>query len=169
MIGPITVLVNNAARDDRHATEEVTAEYFDERIATNFRHQFFASQAVLPDMQAAGGGSIVCMSSIVPILGMGGMPVYAASKSATVGMARSLARDFGPDNVRVNVISPGWIMTERQLSMWLTPEADAMRAERQALKQRIMPADVARVALFLISEESGAVTGQNHIVDGGWV
>ena len=168
-LGPITGLVNNAARDDRHATLEVTPEYFDERIATNFRHQFFASQAVLPDMQAAGGGSIVCMSSIVPILGMGGMPVYAASKSATVGMARSLARDFGPDNVRVNVISPGWIMTERQLSMWLTPEADAMRAERQALKQRIMPADVARVALFLISEESGAVTGQNHIVDGGWV
>lgn len=168
-LGPITGLVNNAARDDRHATLEVTPEYFDERIATNFRHQFFASQAVLPDMRAAGGGAIVCMSSIVPILGMGGMPVYAAAKSATVGMARSLARDFGPDNVRVNVISPGWIMTERQLTMWLTPEADAMRAERQALKKRLMPADVARVALFLISEESGGITGQNHIVDGGWV
>ncbi|MFO1142555.1 MAG: SDR family oxidoreductase [Amaricoccus sp.] len=168
-LGPIIGLVNNAARDDRHATLDVTPEYFDERIATNFRHQFFASQAVIPDMQAAGGGAIVCMSSIVPILGMGGMPVYAASKSATVGMARSLARDFGGDNVRVNVISPGWIMTERQLTMWLTPEADAMRADRQALKKRIMPEDVARVALFLISEESGGITGQNHIVDGGWV
>ncbi len=168
-LGPITGLVNNAAHDERHATLEVTPDYFDERIAVNFRHQFFAAQAVLPDMQAAGGGAIICMSSIVPMLGMGGMPVYAASKSAVIGLARSLARDFGPDNIRVNVIAPGWIMTERQLTLWLTPEADAMRADRQALKRRIMPEDVARVALFLISEESGGITGQCHVVDGGWV
>ena len=152
-LGPITGLVNNAAHDERHATLEVTPDYFDERIATNFRHQFFASQAVLPDMQAAGGGAIVCMSSIVPMIGMGGMPAYAASKSAVIGLARSLARDFGPDNVRVNVIAPGWIMTERQMTLWLTPEADAMREDRQALKRRLVPDDVARVALFLISEE----------------
>jgi len=168
VIGPITVLVNNAARDDRHATEEVTPEYFDERIAINFRHQFFATQAVLPDMKAAGGGSVICMSSIVPVVGVGGMPVYAAAKSAAIGLMRSLARDHGPDNIRVNAISPGWIMTERQRTLWLTPEADAMRAERQCLKRRLMPEDIARVALFLASEESGGITAQNHIVDGGW-
>ncbi len=168
VIGPITVLVNNAARDDRHATEEVTAEYFDERIATNFRHQFFATQAVLPDMRAAGGGSVICMSSIVPIVGFGGLPVYAAAKSAAIGLMRSLARDHGGEGIRVNAISPGWIMTERQMSLWLTPEADAMRAERQCLKRRLVPEDVARVALFLASEELGGITAQNHVVDGGW-
>jgi NAD(P)-dependent dehydrogenase (short-subunit alcohol dehydrogenase family) len=97
------------------------------------------------------------------------MPAYAASKSAVVGLARSLARDFGPDNVRVNVVAPGWIMTERQMTLWLTPEADAMREERQALKRRLVPDDVARVALFLLSEESSAITGQTHVVDGGWL
>ncbi len=168
-LGPITALVNNAAHDERHGTLDVTPDYFDDRIAVNFRHQLFASQAVLPDMQAAGGGAIICMSSIVPIIGMGGMPVYAASKSAAVGLARSMARDFGVDNIRVNAIAPGWIMTERQLTLWLTPEADAMRADRQALKRRIMPEDVARVALFLISDEFGGITGQCHVVDGGWV
>jgi NAD(P)-dependent dehydrogenase (short-subunit alcohol dehydrogenase family) len=168
-LGPVGVLVNNAARDDRHATEVVTADYFDERIATNFRHQFFASQAVLADMKAAGQGSIVCMSSIVPMIGMGGMPVYAASKAAVIGLARSLARDYGPFGIRVNAIAPGWILTERQKALWLTPEADAMRHERQCLKRRLEPEDVARVALFLASKESGAITGQTHVVDGGWL
>ena len=97
------------------------------------------------------------------------MPVYAASKSAVVGLARSLARDFGPFGVRVNVVAPGWIMTERQKTLWLTPEADAMRAERQCLKRRLVPEDVARVVLFLASDESSGVTGQTHVVDGGWV
>lgn len=168
-LGPVGVLVNNAARDDRHATEAVTADYFDERIATNFRHQFFASQAVLPDMKEAGQGSIVCMSSIVPMIGMGGMPVYAASKAAVIGLARSLARDYGPFGIRVNAIAPGWILTERQKALWLTPEADAMRHERQSLKRRLAPEDVARVALFLASEESGAITGETCVVDGGWL
>ena len=168
-LGPITGLLNNAAHDERHATLEVSPEYFDERIAVNFKHQFFAAQAVIPDMQAAGGGSIVCFSSIVPMVGIGGMPVYAASKSAVIGMVRSLARDHGPEGIRVNALAPGWIMTERQLTLWLTPEADAMRAERQALKRRLVPEDVARVALFLISEESGGMTGQCSVVDGGWL
>jgi NAD(P)-dependent dehydrogenase (short-subunit alcohol dehydrogenase family) len=167
-LGPVDVLVNNAARDDRHATEEVTADYFDERIATNFRHQFFAAQAVLPDMKAKGAGSIVCLSSIVPMIGMGGMPVYAASKSAVIGLARSLARDYGPFSIRVNVVAPGWIMTERQKTLWLTPEADAMRAERQCLNRRLQPEEVARVVLFLASDESSAITAQTHVVDGGW-
>lgn len=168
-LGPIGVLVNNAANDERHATEEVTPDYFDERIATNLRHQFFASQAVLGDMRAAGGGAIICMGSISWMVGMGGMVVYTASKSAVLGLVKSLARDFGPDNIRVNSIAPGWILTERQLELWLTPEADAMRHERQALKRRLYPEDVAKVALFLASDASGAITGQSHIVDGGWV
>jgi NAD(P)-dependent dehydrogenase (short-subunit alcohol dehydrogenase family) len=168
-LGPIGVLVNNAAHDERHATEDVTPEYFDDRIATNLKHQFFAAQAVLPDMKAAGGGSIICMGSISWMAGIGGMAVYTASKSAVLGLVRSLARDFGGWNVRVNSVAPGWIMTERQLTLWLTPEADAMRAERQSLKRRLVPEDVARVVLFLASEEASAVTAQSYIVDGGWV
>ncbi|MQW59678.1 SDR family NAD(P)-dependent oxidoreductase [Sinorhizobium meliloti] len=167
-LGPITVLVNNAAHDERHLTEEVTEDDFDDRIATNFKHQFFASQAVLPDMKAAGG-SIICMSSISWMAGFGGMPVYTAAKSAVLGLVRSLARDFGPYEIRVNAISPGWIMTKRQLDLWLTPEADAMREERQALKRRLLPEDVAKLALFLASDDAGAITSQNYIIDGGWV
>jgi NAD(P)-dependent dehydrogenase (short-subunit alcohol dehydrogenase family) len=167
-LGPITGLLNNAANDERHDLLETDAAYFDDRIAVNFRHQFFAAQAVVPDMLAAGGGSIVNFSSIVPMVGIGGMPVYAASKSAVIGLTRSLARDYGPQGIRVNALAPGWIMTERQLTMWLTPEADAMRNDRQALKRRLVPDDIARVALFLISEESGGITGQCSVVDGGW-
>lgn len=167
-LGPITVLVNNAAHDERHATEEVTEAYFDDRIATNFKHQFFASQAVLPDMKVAGG-AIICMSSISWMAGFGGMALYTASKSAVIGLIRSLARDLGPFNIRVNAVSPGWIMTQRQLDLWLTPEADAMRQERQALKQRLMPADVAKLALFLASDDARVITSQNYIIDGGWV
>ncbi|WP_029620330.1 SDR family NAD(P)-dependent oxidoreductase [Pseudorhizobium marinum] len=168
-LGGITVLVNNAAHDERHATEEVTEAYFDDRIATNFKHQFFASQAVLPDMKAAGGGAIICMSSISWMAGFGGMALYTASKSAVIGLIRSLARDFGPFNIRVNAVSPGWIMTQRQLDLWLTPEADAVRQERQALKQRLLPADVAKLALFLASDDARVITSQNYIIDGGWV
>jgi NAD(P)-dependent dehydrogenase (short-subunit alcohol dehydrogenase family) len=168
-LGPITVLINNAAHDERHATEDVTEDYFDERVATNFKHQFFASQAALPDMKAAGCGSIICMSSISWMAGFGGMPLYTAAKSAVLGLVRSLARDFGPFGIRVNAISPGWIMTKRQLDLWLTPEADAMRQERQALKQRLLPEDVAKLALFLASEDARAITSQNYVVDGGWV
>lgn len=168
-LGAITALVNNAAHDERHATEDVTESYFDDRIATNLKHQFFASQAVLPDMRAAGGGAIICMSSISWMAGFGGMALYTASKSAVIGLVRSLARDFGPFNIRVNAVSPGWIMTQRQLDLWLTPEADAMRQERQALKQRLLPADVAKLALFLASDDARVITSQNYIIDGGWV
>jgi NAD(P)-dependent dehydrogenase (short-subunit alcohol dehydrogenase family) len=166
--GGITVLVNNAAHDERHGAEDVTEEYFDERMDTNFKHQFFASQAVLADMKA-GGGSIICMSSITWMAGFGGMPLYTAAKSAVIGLVRSLARDFGPFDIRVNAITPGWIMTQRQLDLWLTPEADAMRAERQALKRRLQPEDVAKLALFLASEDSSGITSQNYVIDGGWV
>jgi NAD(P)-dependent dehydrogenase (short-subunit alcohol dehydrogenase family) len=117
--GPITVLVNNAAHDERHAFDTVTPEYWDDRMAVNLRHQFFAAQAVHPMMKAAGGGSIVNFGSVSWMVGQGGMPGYTTAKSAIMGLTRGLARDFGPDNIRVNSIAPGWIMTERQISLWL--------------------------------------------------
>lgn len=168
-LGPITVLINNAAHDERHPTPEVTPEYFDDRIAVNLRHQFFAAQAVLPDMKAAGGGSIVNFGSVSWMVGQGGMPVYTAAKSAILGLTRSLARDYGPDNIRVNAIAPGWIMTDRQVSLWLTPEAEKELMERQCLKRKLVPDDMARVALFFASDESGACTNQQYVADGGWV
>jgi D-xylose 1-dehydrogenase len=168
-LGPITILVNNAARDDRHKLEDVTPEFFDERIATNLRHQLFASQAVLPDMKAAGGGSIIMMGSTSWYIGMGGMSVYTTAKSAVLGLTRSLARDFGPFNVRVNSIAPGWIMTQRQIDLWVTPESIAAALDKQCLKRRLMPDDVANVAVFLGADEASAMTNQDYVVDGGWV
>ncbi|MGJ5206155.1 SDR family NAD(P)-dependent oxidoreductase [Bradyrhizobium sp. HKCCYLR20261] len=167
--GPVTVLVNNAARDDRHSIEDVTPDYWDERMAVNLKHQFFAAQAVAPDMRAAGIGSIVNLGSVSWVLGQGGMPCYTTAKSAIQGLTRSLARDLGPDNIRVNSILPGWTMTERQLKLWLTPAGEAELMQRQCLKRKIMPDDIARVVLFFASDDSGACTNQNYIVDGGWV
>ena len=118
-----SILINNAAHDERHATADVTPEYWDDRIAVNLKHQFFAAQAVLPDMQAARRGVIINFGSISWMIGQGGMAAYTASKSAMLGLTRSLARDYGPDNIRVNAIAPGWIMTQRQIDKWLTPEA----------------------------------------------
>lgn len=167
--GPITVLVNNAARDDRHPAGTVTPEYWDERFAVNLRHQFFAAQAVHPMMKAAGGGSIVNMGSTSWMVGQGGMAAYTAAKSAVLGLTRSLARDWGPDNIRVNSIAPGWIMTERQVSKWLTPEGEKELMARQCLKRKLYPDDVARVVLFMAADDSSAMTNQSYIVDGGWV
>ena len=124
-LGPITVLVNNAANDQRHSWEEVTPEYWDERQATNLRHQFFAIQAVAPMMREAGGGSIVNFGSISWHTAQGGMPAYTTAKAAVEGLTRGMARDLGPFGIRVNTVIPGWIMTERQITMWLTPEAEA--------------------------------------------
>ncbi len=167
--GAITVLVNNAAHDERHAIETVTPDYWDDRMAVNLRHQFFAAQAVAPMMKAAGGGSIINFSSTSWMIGQGGMPGYTAAKSAVMGLTRGLARDLGSDNIRVNSIAPGWIMTERQIKLWLTPEGEEELMQRQCLKRKLEPADVARLTLFLASDESSAMTNQTYICDGGWV
>ena len=168
-LGPIRVLVNNAAHDQRHAIDTVTPEYWDERYAVNLKHQFFAAQAVYKDMAAAGGGAIVNLGSTSWVVGQGGMPCYTSAKSAVAGLTRALARDFGPLNIRVNCILPGWIMTERQITMWLTPEGEEELMKRQCLKRKLVPADIARTVLFFAAEDSGACTNQNYIVDGGWV
>jgi D-xylose 1-dehydrogenase len=168
-LGPIRVLVNNAAHDQRHAIDTVTPEYWDERYAVNLKHQFFAAQAVYKDMAAAGGGAIVNLGSTSWVVGQGGMPCYTSAKSAVAGLTRALARDFGPLNIRVNCILPGWIMTERQITMWLTPEGEEELMKRQCLKRKLVPADIARTVLFFAADDSGACTNQNYIVDGGWV
>jgi D-xylose 1-dehydrogenase len=168
-LGPIQVLVNNAAHDERHATEEVTEAVWDSRIAVNLKHQFFCAQAVIPGMKAAGRGSIINLGSISWIIGQGGMAGYTASKSAVLGLTRSLARDFGAYGIRVNAVAPGWIMTKRQLEKWITPEAEAEIMARQCLKRKLEPAEVAKFIVFLASEEASACTNQHYIVDGGWV
>ena len=167
--GPIQVLVNNAAHDERHPTPDVTPEYWDERIAVNLKHQFFAAQAVLPDMQAANEGAIINFGSVSWMVGQGGMAAYTAAKSAVLGLTRSLARDYGPFNIRVNAIAPGWIMTQRQMEKWLTPEGEAELMQRQCLKRKLQPDEIARFTVFLASEEASACTNQQYVVDGGWV
>jgi NAD(P)-dependent dehydrogenase (short-subunit alcohol dehydrogenase family) len=166
--GDISVLVNNAGNDQRHQWQDVTPELWDDRIATNLRHVFFAMQAVAPQMEKAGGGSIVNFGSISWKLAMGGMPGYVASKAGIHALTRSMARDLGPQKIRVNTVLPGWIMTERQKSLWLTPEADKMRETAQCLKDRIQPVDVARLVLFLASDDAKMCSAQEFTVDGGW-
>jgi D-xylose 1-dehydrogenase len=168
-LGPIRVLVNNAAHDERHAIEGVTPEYWDDRMAVNLRHQFFAAQAVYPDMAAAGGGAIVNLGSTSWMVGQGGMPGYLSAKSAIAGLTRALARDLGPMNIRVTCVVPGWIMTERQVRLWLTPEGEEELLRRQCLKRKLVPEDIARVVLFFAADDSGACTNQSYVVDGGWV
>lgn len=166
-LGTITVLINNAARDDRHDLADVTPDFWDERIAVNLRHQFFAIQAVAPGMKAAGGGSIVNFSSVSYHTMTARLSVYEAAKAAVIGLTRGLARDLGPDRIRLNAITPGWIMTQRQIDLWLTPEAEADLMKAQCLKEKVYPPDIARMALFLASDDSRLITAQNFVVDGG--
>jgi NAD(P)-dependent dehydrogenase (short-subunit alcohol dehydrogenase family) len=166
-VGDITVLVNNAARDDRHGWESVEPDYWDERMATNLRHQFFCVQSVVPMMRRAGGGSIVNLGSVSWVNRQGGMPAYTAAKAAVRGLTRGLARDLGPDRIRVNEVVPGWIMTERQKTLWLTPEADSQRELRQCLTGHLLPDDVARLILWLAADDSAMVTAQAFVVDAG--
>ena len=167
--GPIQVLCNNAGNDDRHQTEDVTVAYWDDRMAVNLRHQFFAAQAVRPYMKALGGGSIVNFGSITWMVGDPDCPAYVTAKAAVYGMTRALAREFGPERIRVNCMVPGWVMTERQMRLWLTPDGERQIAERQCLPDRLQPSDIARMALFLASDDSAMCSSQQFIVDGGWV
>lgn len=168
-IGPITILVNNAARDDRHTIDQVTPEYWRERFATNLDHQFFAAQAILPDMEKAGGGSIINMGSTSYMVSDDSFAAYKTAKSAVVGLTRALARELGSKNIRVNCIVPGWIMTQRQIDLWLTPEGEAELLKRQCVKRKLVPQDIANFALFLGSDDSSAMSSQTYLVDGGWV
>jgi len=167
VLGPAGVLINNAARDDRHGWEEVTAGYYDERMAVNLRHMFFAIQAVAPDMIAARKGSIVNFGSNSWFEALGGLPVYAAAKAAVHGLTRSFARELGKHRIRVNTIVPGWVMTERQKTLWANPQAIERRLERQCLPDLIEPAYVTRMALFLAADDSAMCTGNNYMVDAG--
>jgi len=166
-LGPIQVLVNNAARDDRHDWSEVTPEYWDERMDTNLRHMFFSIQTVAPDMIAAGGGAIVNIGSNSWWEAGGGFPAYATAKSAVHGLTRTMARDLGEHRIRVNTVVPGWIMTERQKELWVTPEAIAKQADRQCLHDLIEPVYVARMVLFLSSDDAAMCTAHNYMVEAG--
>ena len=166
-LGDAIVLVNNAARDDRHGWQDVTPEYYDERIATNLRHMFFATKAVAPGMINAGKGSIINMGSNSWWEAAGGFPAYTTAKAAVHGMTRSFARDLGQHRIRVNTVVPGWIMTQRQKEKWATPESLERHRERQCLPDLIDPHYVARMVLFLASDDSAMCTAQNYMVDAG--
>lgn len=166
-VGPIDVLINNVANDTRHKADETDPAAWRAGLAVNLDPTFIASRAVHAGMKARGGGVIINISSINALLGPPDLTTYVAAKGAINAMTKSLAREWGGDNVRVNVISPGWIITERQLKLWLTPEAEAKWMEEVALKRRIMPEEVARLALFLASDDSAMITGQNFVIDGG--
>jgi D-xylose 1-dehydrogenase len=166
-LGPITVLVNNVANDTREDAAQVTPESWRKGLAVNLDPAMIAAAAVYPMMRAAGGGSIVNVSSINALLGPGELPTYSAAKGAINALTKSLARAWGPDRIRVNALSPGWVITERQLELWLTPEAEAEWSKLVALKDRILPQDIAHAALFLGADDSRMMTGQNMIVDAG--
>ena len=167
-IGPIQALVNNAAHDERHDWRNVTPDYWDGRIAVNLKHVFFAIQAAAPAMVEAGSGTIVNFGSTSWMLGMGGMPVYTTSKAGIHAMTRSFARDLGKQGVRVNTVVPGWVMTKRQIELWLNAESEKVLEAGQALPGRVQPDDIARMVLFLSAEDSRMCSGQNFVVDGGW-
>ncbi len=167
--GAPRVLVNNAGSDDRHALAEVTPEYWDQRIAVNLKHQFFAAQAVAPAMQQAGGGSIINMSSIAWMIPAPKLFVYTTAKAAIVGMTRSLAHELGEAKIRVNCVLPGAILTERQRRLWMSDEYQREVLKLQCIKRHILPEDVARLVLFLAADDSEAMTNQSYIVDGGWI
>jgi NAD(P)-dependent dehydrogenase (short-subunit alcohol dehydrogenase family) len=166
-LGPIRVLVNNVADDTRHRALETDAAAWRERLAVNLDPTFLASTAAQSQMAEAGGGSIINLASINALLGPPDMPAYIAAKAAILGLTKALAREWGGQGIRVNAISPGWVVTERQLALWLTPQAEAEWARQTALPGRIQPEDVARLALFLAADDSAMITGQNHVIDAG--
>lgn len=167
--GPIGVLVSNAANDVRHATLETTVEDWDRNHAINLRPYFFAAKAVVPGMRRAGGGAIVNFSSISYMMGNAGYPAYVAANAGITGLTRALAREFGPDRIRVNALMPGWVLTEKQTRLWATPEDLAAHLDKQCLKEHLAPEDIVGGCLFLSSKASRMMTGQALVVDGGVV
>ena len=167
--GPINILINNAANDTRHKIDDVTVEYWDERINVNLRHFFFTVQAVKKSMIENNGGVIINMGSTSWMIGQGGMAVYTAAKSGVVGMTRSFARDLGEFNIRVNSVVPGWVMTQRQIDMWLNKESEEDLMKKQCLKEKLMPKEIAQAVLFFSSDQSSGCTNQSYIVDKGWL
>ena len=167
-LGPIRVLVNNAANDHRDKVAEMDLALWDDRIAVNVRHHFFAAQAVAEMMRDAGGGSIINLGSISAHIDLMDLPGYITAKAGVEGLTRTLAREYGPWYIRVNCIIPGWIMTEKQLTQWVTPEAEESIMRNQCLPDKVYPDDVARLLLWLAADDSRACTAQRWIVDGGW-
>ena len=165
--GAIDVLVNNAANDDRHSIADVTEDYWNDRLNVNLKHQFFCAQAVLPGMREKGAGVIVNMGSISWHLGLPDLVLYETCKAAIEGLTRALAREVGPDNIRVNCVVPGNVRTARQLK-WYTPEGEAEIVNAQCLKGRLVPDDVAAMILFLASDDARLMTGHEYFVDAGW-
>jgi NAD(P)-dependent dehydrogenase (short-subunit alcohol dehydrogenase family) len=165
--GNIGVLINNAARDDRHDLRSLSPEAWDNSINTNLRPHYFTAQAAVPAMAAAGGGSIINVGSNCANLGLSGYPAYVTAKAGIVGLTRALARELGPSNIRVNALIPGWVMTQRQKELWVTPESLAQCLSEQSLKQAVAGEDIADAALFLASARARMITGQSLIVDGG--
>ena len=167
--GAIDVLINNAANDERHSIDEVTEEFWNERININLRHYFFTVQSVKKAMIANKGGSIINIGSASWMIGQGGMAAYTAAKSGVVGLTRSFARDLGEFDIRVNSVVPGWVMTERQIEKWLTPESEADMMKKQCLKHKLIPSDIAKAVLFFGSNASSGCTNQDYVVDKGWL
>jgi NAD(P)-dependent dehydrogenase (short-subunit alcohol dehydrogenase family) len=167
-LGDFHVLVNNVASDDRHALLEVTPEYWDQRMAINQRPAFFAIQSVVPGMQRLGGGSIINLGSTGWQCKSGGYPAYATAKSSVNGLTRGLARELGAARIRINVVSPGWVMTERQIALWMDAAGEADLKRNQCLPDKLWPEDIAAMVLFLASDQARAITAQEFIVDAGW-
>lgn len=168
-LGDFDILVNNAANDQRHQAQDVTLEYWNERIAINQRPMFFTCQAVFEGMKRRGGGSIINVSSISWHMKSGGYPVYATTKAAVVGLTRGLARDYGAHNIRVNTVTPGWVMTQRQIDLWVDDAAEAEIKKSQCLPSKLMPQDIAAMVLFLASDDGAMCSSQEFIVDAGWI
>jgi D-xylose 1-dehydrogenase len=166
--GDFSTLVNNVARDDRHTLESVTPEYWDDNLAVNQRPAFFAIQAVVPGMRRLGGGSVVNLGSTGWQTKANGYPCYAIAKSSSNGLTRGLASSLGADRIRINTVSPGWVMTQRQIDLWLDAEGEAEIQRNQCLPDKLQPSDVARMVLFLASEDGAMCTAQEFKVDAGW-
>lgn len=167
--GAITILVNNAANDSRHASLAIDETFWDQSMAINLRSYFFAAQAVIPGMRDAGGGAIINFTSISYMMGNSGYPAYTTANAGLNGLTRSLAREFGRDRIRVNALAPGWVMTERQKELWARPEDLAGHLDRQCLPDHLVPEDIVGGCLFLASDTSRAMTGQVLVIDGGVV